>query len=57
MKLTKEQKEYIAYQLGISDFLKDKYAMLLSTFLEDNHDRFMEHIENKYEDENDKINR
>ena len=50
MKLTEEHKKQIAYEVALSDFFQKNYAMLLSTFLENNHDKFMEHVEQHYED-------
>lgn len=43
-------KEQINYEVALSYFFEKNYAMLLSTFLVDNHDKFMEHVEEKYED-------
>lgn len=49
-KLTQEEIDAINYELSIQEFFKDNYAMLLATFLEEQHDNFMEHVEDMYED-------
>lgn len=50
MEIPEEYKEQLAYESALSKFFQKNYAMLLATFLEDNHDIFMEHISDKYED-------
>jgi len=50
VELSEEHKEQIAYEMALSNFFQKNYGMLLATFLEENHDKFMEHVENKYED-------
>lgn len=49
-KLTQEEIDAIDYELSIQEFFKKNYAMLLATFLEQQHDEFMLHVEDMFED-------
>ena len=42
--------EKTEFDYVMDDFFTTNYPMLLATFLEENHDKFMEHCTEKYED-------
>ena len=48
--LSEGAKEHIAYEVSMDNFFKTNYSMLLATFLDDNHDRFMEHVVDCHDD-------
>ena len=48
--MDKEQQDKIKYDLAISDFFNENYGILLASFLQDNHDKFMVHVADVFED-------